>query len=225
MPSSHLGPPTINWDYALSFHIANDSGELQEPPQLSSSATTTSASPTQSVTFAGDFTPTDLLNTSATDWTAFSLPSSDSCYLGNATQMLAGVPSLFTTAEENRNLSAMSSSTASYVSESMSKEHSQSGSSHTSTKDRISYSSEQSSSHSKLSSSKNSPLAPESSRVEKRKANTLAARRYRQKRVDAMCNLEAELKDVKAERDDYKVRCARLEGEVETLRALLRTQK
>lgn len=53
----------------------------------------------------------------------------------------------------------------------------------------------------------------------------MAARRYRQKRVEQMSTLESELKDVKAERDDFKVRCARLEGEVETLRALLQTRK
>ncbi|KAF2846498.1 hypothetical protein T440DRAFT_471766 [Plenodomus tracheiphilus IPT5] len=123
------------------------------------------------------------------------------------------------------NLLALSSGMGVRSSESMTKEHSQSGSSYTSTKDRLSSSPEQSSYHPKLSLSKSSPLAPDSSRVEKRKANTLAARRYRQKRVDAMSSLEAELKDVKAERDDYKVRCARLEGEVETLRALLGTQK
>ena len=84
----------------------------------------------------------------------------------------------------------------------------------------MSSSPEQSNSYLK-SSSKNSPLAPDASRVEKRKANTLAARRYRQKRVDQMSSLEAEIKEVKTERDDLKVRCARLEGEVETLRALL----
>ncbi len=61
--------------------------------------------------------------------------------------------------------------------------------------------------------------------MEKRKANTLAARRYRQKRVDQMSGLESELKEVKSERDDLKVRCAKLEGEVEVLRALLRAQK
>jgi hypothetical protein len=63
------------------------------------------------------------------------------------------------------------------------------------------------------------------SRVEKRKANTMAARRYRQKRVDQMSTLETQLKDTQSERDNLKVRCARLEGEVETLRALLRNQK
>ncbi|CAO2652949.1 Nn.00g023600.m01.CDS01 [Neocucurbitaria sp. VM-36] len=107
----------------------------------------------------------------------------------------------------------------------MTKDHSQSGSSYTSSKDRMSSSPEQSSVFSKLSTSKHSPLAPEVARVEKRKANTLAARRYRQKRVDQMSSLETELKEVKTERDNLKVRCARLEGEVETLRALLRSQK
>jgi len=52
----------------------------------------------------------------------------------------------------------------------------------------------------------------------------MAARRYRQKRVDQMSGLEAQLKETQSERDDLKVRCARLEGEVETLRALLKAQ-
>ncbi|KAF2437751.1 hypothetical protein P171DRAFT_373025, partial [Karstenula rhodostoma CBS 690.94] len=63
------------------------------------------------------------------------------------------------------------------------------------------------------------------SRVEKRKANTMAARRYRQKRVDQMSTLESQLKDTQTERDALKFRCARLEGEVETLRALLAAKK
>lgn len=62
-------------------------------------------------------------------------------------------------------------------------------------------------------------------RVEKRKVDTLAARRYRQKRVDQMSSLESELKDVKSEREDLKIRCTRLEGEVGTLKALIRAQK
>ncbi|RDW61466.1 hypothetical protein BP5796_11358 [Coleophoma crateriformis] len=60
-----------------------------------------------------------------------------------------------------------------------------------------------------------------SSRIEKRTKNTLAARRYRQKRVDQMCDLEQALKTTEEERDELKVRVARLEGEVETLRQLL----
>lgn len=77
----------------------------------------------------------------------------------------------------------------------------------------------------KLSGSKDSTPLSQSARVEKRKANTMAARRYRQKRVDQMNDLEKQLKDTRSERDELKVRCARLEGEVETLRALLRAQK
>lgn len=53
----------------------------------------------------------------------------------------------------------------------------------------------------------------------------MAARRYRQKRVDQMSTLETQLKDTQSERDELKVRCARLEGEVETLRAMLRAQQ
>jgi hypothetical protein len=88
-----------------------------------------------------------------------------------------------------------------------------------------SYSPEQSP-HTRLTTStKSSPPNEPPSKVEKRKANTLAARRYRQKRVDQMSGLEAELKEVKADRDEWKVRCAKLEGEVEALRALLRAQK
>lgn len=74
-------------------------------------------------------------------------------------------------------------------------------------------------------SKNNSQPAESASRIEKRKQNTLAARRYRQKRVDQMASLESALKETRSERDDLKVRVARLEGEVETLRQLLRSQK
>ncbi|KAI8931156.1 hypothetical protein NX059_011509 [Plenodomus lindquistii] len=156
---------------------------------------------------------------STMDWNVFS--HSDSFYLGDASQMLTGAPATSTSTEDMTNLGVMS---CAMIATPMTQEHSHSGSSFTS-KDRMSSSPEQSSYYSKLAPAKSSPLAPEPSKVEKRKANTLAARRYRQKRVDAMSSLEAELKDVKTERDDYKVRCAKLEGEVEALRALLRTQK
>ncbi|THV47220.1 hypothetical protein BGAL_0327g00140 [Botrytis galanthina] len=59
------------------------------------------------------------------------------------------------------------------------------------------------------------------SRVDKRKLNTLAARRYRQKRVDQMSSLEAALKEVERERDALKVRVAKLEGETDILKSLL----
>ncbi|KAJ5497218.1 hypothetical protein N7463_009205 [Penicillium fimorum] len=61
----------------------------------------------------------------------------------------------------------------------------------------------------------------DSSRVEKRKLNTLAARRCRQRRVDRMKELEAELEKVRQERDDWRLRCSKLEGETDALKGLL----
>jgi len=61
-----------------------------------------------------------------------------------------------------------------------------------------------------------------SSRHEKRKANTLAARRYRQKRLDKVAELEAALKATQLERDALKVQVAKLQGETEVLKELVR---
>lgn len=61
-----------------------------------------------------------------------------------------------------------------------------------------------------------------SSRDEKRKANTLAARRYRQKRLDKVAELEAALKATQLERDALKVQVAKLQGETEVLKELVR---
>ncbi|KGO75550.1 hypothetical protein PITC_082570 [Penicillium italicum] len=61
----------------------------------------------------------------------------------------------------------------------------------------------------------------DSSRVEKRKLNTLAARRCRQRRMDRMKELEAELEKVRKERDDWRLRCSKLEGETDALKGLL----
>jgi len=62
-------------------------------------------------------------------------------------------------------------------------------------------------------------------RVRKRNLNTLAARRYRQRRTDENHNLAAELKKTQDERDGLKVYVARLEGELEGLRQTLRVQE
>ncbi|KAF7587586.1 hypothetical protein BBP40_007027 [Aspergillus hancockii] len=67
------------------------------------------------------------------------------------------------------------------------------------------------------------PSAP--SRIEKRQQNTLAARRYRQRRVDQMKSLEDELRKVREERDALKMRVSKLEGETEALRCLLGREK
>lgn len=66
-----------------------------------------------------------------------------------------------------------------------------------------------------------SAKATSSPRVKKRTLNTLAARRYRQKRVDQMSSLETLLKESQAERDRLRIRVARLEGEVEVLRGVV----
>ncbi|KAB8077142.1 hypothetical protein BDV29DRAFT_168837 [Aspergillus leporis] len=63
------------------------------------------------------------------------------------------------------------------------------------------------------------------SRIEKRQQNTLAARRYRQRRVDQMKSLEDELRKVREERDALKMRVSKLEGETEALRSLLGREK
>ncbi|PLB52414.1 hypothetical protein P170DRAFT_423289 [Aspergillus steynii IBT 23096] len=66
---------------------------------------------------------------------------------------------------------------------------------------------------------------PALSRVEKRQLNTMAARRYRQRRVDQVTQLEAELKKVKEERDALKMRVSKLEGETDALRSLVGRKK
>ncbi|KAJ4291865.1 hypothetical protein N0V90_009761 [Kalmusia sp. IMI 367209] len=110
------------------------------------------------------------------------------------------------------------------MSQSMEKVLSNSGSC-TSTNSQSQNSSSPETSSIKLPTSKVSTPLTDPSRIEKRRANTMAARRYRQKRVDQMNTLESQLKDTQSERDELKVRCARLEGEVETLRAMLRAQQ
>jgi len=61
----------------------------------------------------------------------------------------------------------------------------------------------------------------DSSRVEKRRLNTLAARRCRQRRIDRVKGLEDELESVRRERDELRLRVSKLEGETEVLKGLL----
>ncbi|KAF3015454.1 hypothetical protein E8E15_004011 [Penicillium rubens] len=63
-----------------------------------------------------------------------------------------------------------------------------------------------------------------SGRVSKTRLNTLAARRYRQRRADRTQELEAELHAIKKERDALKFRVSKLEGETNALKALLELQ-
>lgn len=55
----------------------------------------------------------------------------------------------------------------------------------------------------------------------KRQRNTLAARKYRQKRLDRITELETALEDMTGERDSLKLQLARREAEVEALREML----
>ncbi|KAK1148371.1 hypothetical protein N8T08_010182 [Aspergillus melleus] len=64
-----------------------------------------------------------------------------------------------------------------------------------------------------------------SRRVAKRQMNTMAARRYRQRRLDRMNELEAELEAVKREREEWRVKASKLEGEASALKRLLESQK
>ncbi|OTB11301.1 hypothetical protein K445DRAFT_215925 [Daldinia sp. EC12] len=55
----------------------------------------------------------------------------------------------------------------------------------------------------------------------KRQRNNAAARKYRQKRIDRITELETELRSVKEERDDLRLRLARQEAETAALRSML----
>jgi len=60
------------------------------------------------------------------------------------------------------------------------------------------------------------------SRVEKRQANTLAARRYRRNRLDKVADLESALRATQLERDALIVQVAKLQGETQALKDLVR---
>lgn len=59
----------------------------------------------------------------------------------------------------------------------------------------------------------------------KRQRNTMAARRYRQRRLDRLAELEQKLAEMTADRDDLKVKLARREAEVGALREVLTARK
>ncbi|RQM06165.1 hypothetical protein DH86_00003279 [Scytalidium sp. 3C] len=78
--------------------------------------------------------------------------------------------------------------------------------------------------HGRGGARKKSPSSPRANAVERRRNNTLAARRYRQKRLDHIEELETALASTSQERDDLKVKVARLEGELAGLRELLKAK-
>ena len=77
-------------------------------------------------------------------------------------------------------------------------------------------------------SSSSSPKRPyqdrdaDEDRLLKRQRNNVAARKYRQKKVDRIKELEEEVDDIKRERDDLRIRLARQEAETAALREMLR---
>ncbi|AEO61235.1 hypothetical protein MYCTH_2135800 [Thermothelomyces thermophilus ATCC 42464] len=58
--------------------------------------------------------------------------------------------------------------------------------------------------------------------LDRRYRNNLAAKRYRQKKIDRIEQLEKEVTDLKQERDDLRIRLARQEAEVAALREMLK---
>lgn len=56
----------------------------------------------------------------------------------------------------------------------------------------------------------------------KRQRNTLAARKYRQKRLDRIQELEEALEDVKKERDELRIKLARQEAETEAMKLMMK---
>jgi hypothetical protein len=67
------------------------------------------------------------------------------------------------------------------------------------------------------------PTPPnDADRALKRRKNTLAARKYRQKRVDRIKELEGAVDELTKERDELRLRLARQEAETAALREVLR---
>ncbi|SPN99154.1 uncharacterized protein DNG_02189 [Cephalotrichum gorgonifer] len=56
----------------------------------------------------------------------------------------------------------------------------------------------------------------------KRQRNTLAARKYRQKRLDRIKELEEALEEMTRERDEFRIKLARQEAETEALKMMLK---
>ncbi|PSR80406.1 hypothetical protein BD289DRAFT_338302, partial [Coniella lustricola] len=57
--------------------------------------------------------------------------------------------------------------------------------------------------------------------VLKRQRNTIAARKYRQKRLDRIKELEDALEDMTQERDDLRLKLARQEAETAALKEMM----
>ncbi|KAL2872995.1 hypothetical protein SGCOL_011870 [Colletotrichum sp. CLE4] len=62
---------------------------------------------------------------------------------------------------------------------------------------------------------------PHADKILRRQRNTIAARKYRQKKVDRIDELETLLKEMTRERDDLRIRLARQEAETEALKSVM----
>ncbi|KAK2009150.1 bZIP transcription factor [Colletotrichum eremochloae] len=72
------------------------------------------------------------------------------------------------------------------------------------------------------SDSRDSEVAtPHADKVLRRQRNTIAARKYRQKKIDRIDELESLLKEMTRERDDLRIRLARQEAETEALKRIM----
>lgn len=66
------------------------------------------------------------------------------------------------------------------------------------------------------------PRLEENDQVNKRQRNTEAARRYRQRKLDRVSELEEALAEMTRERDDLKLQLARSQAEADVLRGMVR---
>lgn len=69
------------------------------------------------------------------------------------------------------------------------------------------------------------PAAVDPEIISRRQRNNLAAKRYRQKKIDRIQELEDEVARVKEERDELRIRLARQEAEVAALREMLKMKQ
>ena len=58
--------------------------------------------------------------------------------------------------------------------------------------------------------------------IVKRQRNNIAAKKYRQKKIDRIDELEQEVDDIKKERDDLRIQLAKREAETDALREMLK---
>jgi len=77
--------------------------------------------------------------------------------------------------------------------------------------------------HRSIGSPSSSADSPDGShRVKKRQKNTEAARRYRQRKVDKLSEVEDALREMTRERDELKLKLARSQSEADVLRSMVK---